>query len=240
MPLHDWNGRKEEWPGVHDGWAYEIVRFLKPRLPEPYRARLGAAPRMIRLGTGDPDAQVERISEPSALQAEDSEALAGAESDGAVATLEPDAEVAVPVLQTDTAVYVSHRGRLIAAIELVSPRNKDRPSKREATFARYSGYLEDGVHLVLIDAHPSSDRETLADRFSDEFQLGRPRLPAPYAAVYRVGEEADPGRYLAVWQFPLSVGGTLPVVPVPLTVHRSVMLDLEATYAAACEVAYLD
>ena len=235
MPLHDWGDRAEEWPGVHDGWAYEIVRHLKPRLPEPYRARLGATPKMVQLGTADPDAQVERITDPAALQQEDA-----AEPAGAVVTAEPDVEVVVPALETETAVYVSHRGRLIAAVELLSPANKDRPARREATFLRYSGYLRDGVNLVLIDVHPRPDRPTVADRFSDEFGLNRPRLPAPYAAVYRVGEEADPGRYLAAWQFPLTVGGTLPVVPVPLTVHRSVALDLEPTYNAAAEVAYLD
>ena len=129
---------------------------------------------------------------------------------------------------------------MVAAVELISPGNKDSPGRRDATFARYAGYLRDRVNLLVVDVHPRPARPTLADRFSNEFGLGRPRLPAPYAAVYRVGEFADPGRYLAAWHFPMAAGQALPAIPVPLTEDRSVMLDLEHTYGAAAEIAYLD
>ena len=153
---------------------------------------------------------------------------------------EPDAEVVVPTIETETCVYVGHHGTLIAAVELAFPRNKDRPAEREATILRYGNYLRDRVNLIVIDVHPEPDRPTVADAFNEEFGLGRPPLPAPYAACYRVGEETSPGHYLAVWQFPLTAGEKLPVVPVPLTVHRAIALDLEPTYNAAAEVAYLD
>ena len=224
-----------DWSSVHQAWITEIVRYLKPRLPEPYRIRMGTTPRMLLSVGGTPDAHVRSVPGADALQLEDAEAGV------ATATLfQPDLEIAVPDLDVDLAAFVEHSGRIVAALELVSPRNKDRPAAREETYARYAAYLHDGVNLVLVDVHAKPDRPTVPDRFSERFGLGRPPLPAPYAAVYRVGEDTSPGRRLALWTFPLTVHEPLPTVPVPLTVHSSVGLDLNDTYSTAAELAYLD
>ena len=46
--------------------------------------------------------------------------------------LEPDLEASVPFrLDPQRALHIDFHGQLIAALELVSPRNKDRPSARE-------------------------------------------------------------------------------------------------------------
>jgi hypothetical protein len=66
---------------------------------------------------------------------------------------EPDEEVAVAMLEPEMRVYVERQGRLVAAVEVISPRNKDRPVARSADLARWLGYLIDGAHLVLIDVH---------------------------------------------------------------------------------------
>src|SRR5207244_7147954 len=65
--------------------------------------------------------------------------------------LEPDVQVAVAMLQQDTALFVESEGRLVAAVELVSPRNKDRPLARTTYLTRYLGYLLRGVNLLLVD-----------------------------------------------------------------------------------------
>ena len=234
MPLHDWR-KGMDWSSVHQGWITAIVRYLKPRLPEPYRIRMGSTPRMLLTGGGVPDGHVWSVPTAESLQLADSEAGVSTAT-----AFVPDLEVAVPILDVELAAYVEHSGRIVAAIELLSPRNKDRPAERDETFARYSGYLTDGVNLVLVDVHPLPRRPTIPDRFSERFRLDRPPLPAPYAAVYRIGEETDPGRRLALWSYPLRAGEPLPTVPVPLTVHNSVGLDLDVTYTDAAELAYLD
>jgi hypothetical protein len=38
----------------------------------------------------------------------------------------------------------------------------------------------------------------------------------------------------------MTVGQPLPTIPLPLTVHEAVAVDLETTYAAAAADAYLD
>src|SRR5205823_393941 len=42
-------------------------------------------------------------------------------------------------------------GRLVAAVELVSPDNKDRPSHRAAFAAKCAAYLQQGVSVVVVD-----------------------------------------------------------------------------------------
>jgi hypothetical protein len=154
----------------------------------------------------------------------------------------PDVEVAVTTtLEPTPSVFVEQDGRLVAAIELLSPRNKDRPSSREGTTARYAGYLINGVNLLVVDVHPRPAGFSVAGAIERELEVpDAGSLSAPLAAAYRVGEgAAEGGRYLAIWREPLTAGEPLPAMPVPLTVHRAVTLDLESTYMSAAADAYL-
>jgi hypothetical protein len=64
--------------------------------------------------------------------------------------------------------------------------------------------------------------------------------PAPFALSFRVGEEApNGGRFLAVGRRALAVGEALPTLPLALTVHQSVPVELEQTYSRAADSAYL-
>jgi hypothetical protein len=56
--------------------------------------------------------------------------------------------------------------RLIAAVDVISPRNKDRPFARTAYLARYLGYLLDGANRVLIDVHRLNRRRRRSPRRS--------------------------------------------------------------------------
>ena len=152
---------------------------------------------------------------------------------------EPDEEIAVATLDPETAVYVERQGRLIAAVELISPRNKDRPIARSAYLARYLGYLLEGAHLVLIDVHRRPAGFSFADHIATELHLQQPSVLPPMAVSYRVGEPAATGgRLLAIWRRPMTVGDTLPAIPLPLTPEQEVTLDLDQTYAKAAEDAY--
>jgi hypothetical protein len=135
---------------------------------------------------------------------------------------------------------VERHGRLVAAVELISPRNKDRPVARASYLARYVGYLLEGVHLLLIDVHGRPQGFSFADRIAEELQIRQPACPAPLAVSYRVGEPAATGgRMLAIWHRPLAAGAPLPTVPLALRVDASVSVDLEQTYLRAAADAYL-
>ena len=146
----------------------------------------------------------------------------------------------VATLEEDLTVQVERNGRLVAAIELVSPRNKDCPDARDYYATRYLNYLRGGIHLLLVDIHRRPIGFSFPQRIAAELATELPAPPAPSAVAYRVGEPVPPdGRLLAVWAEPLMVGQPLPAVSLPLTVHLSVPVDLEGTYSAAAENCYL-
>jgi hypothetical protein len=237
MPLHEWTDRSG-WEGVHHVWITELLRWVKPRLPAGYRAYIGSAP-TVAVGAPPerPDVSVRQwIDQAPAAEEPPPPPPAAA----AAATEQPDEEIAVATLDPGTALYVESRGRLVAAVELISPRNKDRPIARATYLTRYLGYLLEGVHLLLVDVHRRPLSFSFADRIAQELQIRQPACPPPLAVSYRVGEPAATGgRLLAIWRRPLVVGAPLPVLVLPLTVDVALPVDLEQTYLRAAADAYL-
>jgi hypothetical protein len=227
MPLHDWTDDRG-WSSLHLVWQAQLLDWVQARLPAGYRAYLGSVPALTIDAPGRPDLGVHD------WPGEPASAPAGG------AALEPDAEaVAVFDLDPQTAVHVDRGGQLVAAVELVSPRNKDRPDARERYLGRYLGYVRRGVHLMLVDVLPRPAGFSFADAIHAALGFPQPPCPAPFAVGYRVGEPVPDGTLLAVWRRPLRAGDPLPTLPLPLTVRDSVPIDLEQTYAAAARRVYL-
>ena len=239
MALHDW-ATLSGWEGVHQVWIVELLYAIKPLLPAEYRAYVGTTP-TFAIGAPSVEARPDvgvrawppvESSPTSAASPVDSPT----QPDGA----EPDEEVAVAALVQDTALLIEREGRLVAAIELVSPRNKDRVSACTAYTCAYAGYLLRGVHLLLVDVHHRPLTFSFANRIAAELGLSQPPVPSPFAVAYRVGGPAPSGgRTLAVWRRPLTVGEPLPSLQLPLSVEKSVLVDLNGTYRRATEAAYL-
>jgi hypothetical protein len=230
MPLHDW-AATPGWDGVHQLWIVELLHWLKARLPAGYRAYIGTTPTFAIGGPTEdcPDVGV-REWPPPVIDPETPVDPAD----------EPDVEIAVATLSGEKALFVERQGRLVAAVELVSPRNKDRVSACAAYTGTYLGYLLKGVHLLLVDVHRRPLRFSFADRIAEELHLDQPACPSPFAIGYRVGEPApNGGRFLALWRRALTVGAPLPPLRLPLSVNEFVLVDLEQTYARAAEAAYL-
>ncbi len=235
MPLHDWTDERG-WDSVHPFWLAYLVEWIQPRLPEGYKAFLGGVPALtVASGNGKPDVGVRQWG--SKLPTDQ------AATDTSV--LEPDLEVSVAFrLDPQQAVHIDLQGQLIAAIELVSPRNKDRADAKETYSSRYLGYLRLGVHLLLVDVLPRPRGFSFADAITTGLGMELSPLPPPFAAAYRVGEvvpvAADMGSLMGLWRRPLRIGDPLPSLPLPLSVHRAVVIDLEETYQRAAKRAYLD
>ncbi len=238
MPLHEWTAIPG-WDGVHQVWIVELLYWIKPRLPAGYRAYIGTTP-TFAIGAPTeqrPDVGVRDWPQGTGPQTAEPESPAAAPGDSAE---EPDVEIAVATLAPDKALFVERQDQLIAAIELVSPRNKDRPSACAAYTSAYVGYLLKGVNLLLVDVHRRPLRFSFADQIAAELNLDQPACPAPFAHSYRVGEPAPGGgRFLAIWRRPLTVGTPLPPLRLPLSVKEEVLVDLEQTYARATAAAYL-
>jgi hypothetical protein len=238
MPLHDWTDLPG-WEGVHQIWIVELLYWLKPRLPSGYRAYIGTTPTFAIDAPPEERPDVGVRNGPTG--AKPSTSTPCPESGARGLTTEPDQEVAVATLEGDKTLLVERQGQLIAAVELVSPRNKDRPAACAAYAGTYLGYLLKGVHLLLVDVHRRPLKFSFAERIAAELHLEQPPCPAPCAVSYRVGEPAPTGgRFLAIWRRPLTAGAPLPSLPLPLSVQEAVEIDLEQTYARATAAAYLD
>lgn len=234
MPLHDWT-HLSGWEGVHDIWIVELLRWIKPKLPPDYRAYIGSAPALaIGAGAERPDVAVRQwLPEPVPTNDSTSSPPAAEEP-------EPDEEVATITLDPQTALFVTAHGRLVAAVELISPRNKDRASARGVYLMRCLSYLQEGAHLLLVDVHPRPQGLSFADALSVELEIQQPACPAPIAVSCRVGEAAlAGGRFLGIWRRSLAAGQPMPTIPLALTVHLWIPVDLEETYRRAAADAYL-
>ena len=133
-------------------------------------------------------------------------------------------------------VYSARGGPvLVAAVELISPANKDRPESRRAFATKCAGYLHQGIAVVLVDVvtdrHACLHNDVLdllgatEGRFGDGVGL--------YSGAYRPLRRED-REEIEVWAEPLAVGAALPTLPLWLSAELVLPVKLEATYRDAC------
>lgn len=171
----------------------------------------------------------------------------------------PAPALSVPAVFPDSIevlVYSTEAGpTLVAAVELVSPGNKDRREERRAFAAKCAAYLQQGVGLVVIDVvttrqanlHDELMELLAAAAYDRSALLLSSKRYELYAVAYRPsrsrrgGEGAlngatggdGTGDRIDMWPAPLAVGQPLPFLPLPLDKGRFVPLDLESAYTEA-------
>lgn len=230
-PLKD----QDDWESFHSAWTNTIVRRLNSRwLSKRYRS----APQ-THLGI--------LVEVDVATFENDPPVTDSGSSNGGVATAvwappRPAQSVAVDLPAQDVfevRVYDDRRGRrLVAAIELVSPGNKDRPENRHAFAIKCAAYLQQGVSLIIVDV--------VTDRFANLHAelMEVLQLPAPpvdpdvvqlYAVAYRTTKEKDAWR-MDLWPEQLAIGAPLPTLPLWLASNLAAPLELELTYEETCQV----
>lgn len=139
-------------------------------------------------------------------------------------------------------ILSSEGGRsLVAAVELVSPGNKDRATKRRLFAAKCATYLSRGIGLVIVDVVSSRQgnlHNELVDLLGLDPSLRMTADPSLYAVAYRpLRRDAD---VIETWPMSLSIGQVLPRVPLSLEAELCVPVDLEASYRDACQRRRLD
>lgn len=135
-------------------------------------------------------------------------------------------------------VYDAERGRrLVAAIEMVSPGNKDRQEHRQAFVAKCLALLQQGVCVSIVDLVTIRDfnfyAELLRQIGHDDPALGNP--PPLYAVTCRTRSRDKRSRF-ETWTHPLAIGEALRQLPIWLAEDLHVTLDLEASYEQTCRV----
>jgi hypothetical protein len=151
----------------------------------------------------------------------------------------PLPEVTFPAVFPDdfeVQVFSSRAGpRLVAAIELASPRNKDRPESRRAFATKCANYLHQGIGLIVIDI-VTDRRANLHNETMQLMQAGSPThltAEAQYAVAYRPIRRKDRDE-VDLWRATFAVGQGLPVLPLAVAADLILPVDLEATYMDAC------
>jgi hypothetical protein len=237
MPLRDHFrppvSKKASWEGFHGMWPASIVQQLRKQLPPGYvaepRVHLGTLME-IDVGALESD-EVPRADGPTANSVASTAAWTATAPVVAVETDPPDE------YEYEVRIFDVERERtLVAAIELVSPANKDRPESRQAFVAKCASLLRKGVAVSLVDLVTIRSFNLYAQLM--EF-IGHPdrtmsNEEAPiYAASCRWVTKGTRARPEA-WSHPLVVGQVLPTLPLWLREDLVMALDLEQSYEQAC------
>jgi hypothetical protein len=222
------------WEGLHGQWPAVIVQQLRKTLPAGYVA----APRVHSGSQVEIDVTAFEKDEPAPL-------FAASEGNGGVATAvwaPPQPSVAVETTLADydeyeVRIYDAKRGRhLVAAIEIVSLANKDRPDHRNVFVAKCAALLQKGVAVSIIDLVTVRQFNLYADLLT---LIGHsdPTLGAQphhlYAVSFRWVKKGQ-RTLLQAWSHVLALGQPLPTLPLWLAEDLVVPLELEPSYEQAC------
>jgi hypothetical protein len=219
------------WESFHSGWATRIAHQLSERVPEEFvvaeHTHSGSNLEIDIATFADSGAQSR--SEPS-----------GPGLALALSWAPPAPAQVVPAVFPDTfevRVFATIAGlTLVAAIELISPGNKDRPEERKAFAVKCASYLHQGVSLIIIDI-VTSRRANLHNEIVQLLPSARASEMSAQTALYAVAyrpvlrqEHAE----IHIWPATFAVGDPLPTLPLRLTGDLFVPVDFEATYQEAC------
>lgn len=221
------------WDELHGLWPAIIVQHLVKILPEPYFAAPG-----VHLGTlyeGDVGTyRKPHATEPVGEVGNGATAVATYAPPKPTITLEPR----LPKQDVyEVRIYDSRRHRrLVAAIEILSPSNKDRPENRAAFIAKAAALLRNDVCVSIVDVVSTLDfnlyGELMAFLECVDPDLGEDPSPM-VAATLRLRYE-DRRRMMDGWYHPLAIGHALPTLPIWLKETWAISLDLESSYEETC------
>ena len=232
-PLSD----RRSWDSLHGAWPTIIVIGLNRNLPQRYVA--------------EPEIHLGSSIEVDVATYEDDELdspSAGAKGNGSGTSTamwfppRPTLAVASDLPNIDeyeVRVYDTRSGRrLVAAIEIVSPANKDRPESRRAFVTKCAALIQNRVCVAIVDLVTTRT----SDLYSDLLELlGQtdPSLadaPSPlYAVSCRWARTGDAWQ-LETWSYPLTLGQPLPTLPLWLAENLAVPLELDLSYEETCRI----
>lgn len=227
MPLHDHFHPplklRRSWTSFHAAWATYIAEALNEQLPVDY------------------------FAEPTAKFAIEIDVAAWEEPGESPRQTSPRSEWTPPAPQatlpliflTDVVEVriVRYEGGpiLAAAIEFVSPSNKDRPLARDAFVSKCAAYLQQGAGLMIVDIVTERYANLHGDLLS-RVSPGTHDSPTGdlYAASYRPVQSEEEAT-LDVWYEELHLGGKLPTLPLGLRGGLQLPIELDATYGRTCQ-----
>jgi hypothetical protein len=125
----------------------------------------------------------------------------------------------------------------VAAVEIVSPANKDRAEHRRMFVAKCAGLLRERVSVVIVDV-VTSRTQNLYGELLDLLGQSDPDLssaPPLYGAACRLTRR-DNEWVLEAWAQSLALGKPLPTMPLWLADNLAVPLELDESYEQSCAI----
>ncbi len=228
---------RHSWEGFHGQWPAMLVRLLIGELPENYiaepRVHLGSYFE-IDVGGFENNTSVESTISPGTESQSSTAAMWTAPAPTATLETDPFEPYEYEVLVYDE----SRARRLVAAVEFVSPANKDRPETRRAFATKCAALIQSEVSVSIVDLVGIRQANLYAEMLELTGWLD-PTLPADPPVLYAVTcrkRLADGQPRVESWAYPLQIGRPLPTLPLWLTEEMAVALDLEASYEETCRV----
>lgn len=228
-PLHG----PRRWEGFHHLWASIIaIQLNQGVLPADYFA--------------EPEIHVGTELEIDVATLEEKTSGNGKDKDG-IATVvwsppKPKLHFKIDFAHLDTCevrVYQDLGGaELRAAIELVSPANKDRAGTRRTFAAKCAGYLKHGISVVIVDivtARAANLHQELLDVLEIESSKAAWESQTGLSAIAYRAVPVRKKPHVEVWPEGLELGQPLPTLPLWLTLDQCVPLHLEESYVNTCK-----
>ncbi len=226
------------WSELHAGWPMVIVQQLYGILPKGYVA----APGVQISGGYELDISTYRTNGSTKPTASTHSGTSPWQLPAPTQVLDSDIS---ETEEFEVRIYkAGGRRHLVAAIELVSPANKDRPDSRRNFVAKCAHLLRNNVCVSIVDLvtnhHFNLHAEVLDFVSPSATDLESPP-PHIYVSTIR-GMKHVPGRRptLETWFYPLIVGNPLPSLPLWLDVDLGLAFDLETSYEQTCRTLHID
>ncbi len=224
MPIHDWTRVDAGlFHDFHQDWTIELRRTLNAGLlPDGYVA-------LADQQTGGPIPDVLTLRRGPKRSPRD-----GSEGGVAVAKALPKARF---VLESEGNTYarranrikIQHRhGDVIAVIEIVSPGNKSSGNALRAFVRKASDLIEQGIHLLVVDLFPPSDRDPqgIHKEIWDEIESQPFELPADKPLTVAAYQASSIKK---AYVEPVAVGDELLSLPIFLSEYDYVPAPLDQT-----------
>ena len=224
MPLRDHFrpplDNMRHWEGFLAGWSVMIVASLHRKLSRHYfaepRIHSGSSAE-VNVATSEDEGKDVPPPRPTLVIATD-----------------------LPAQQVyEVRVYDEKRhSRLVAAVEIVSPANKDRPEHRRTFAAKCAALLQERVSVAIIDLVTTRSQNLYAellDLIGQRDPSLSPEAPPLYTAACRMTKR-DNKWLLETWTQTLEMGRPLPTVPLWLADNLAVPLELEESYEQICSI----
>jgi hypothetical protein len=221
MRLASWEEVHGLWPGI---MAVRLNSILPPEYRSGVKIHLGT---LVEVDTGAFELDHARDVD------NDSDTALSWEASHPTLLLETD-ELTPP--EYEVRIYDERQGRqLVAAVEIVSPRNKDRPSAREQFVSKCHVLLQQQVNVVIVDPVTTPSGNLFAELAQ---RIGANPPATANDSVYAVSMRLVSVRRrvrVETWEHTLEVGARLPTLPLWITDSRYVPLELERTYQETCK-----